>query len=56
MVEKGSTNSGKALPPFWAMPERNRFFLCEVVPKNDHAQKSQLSFMLVLYFSLKMAR
>ena len=26
MVEKGSKNSGKAPPPFRAMPERNRFF------------------------------
>ena len=34
---RGPKNSGKApLPPFRAMPERKRFFSCEVFPKCDN--------------------
>ena len=37
MVEKRVKNSGKAPPPFRAMPERNRFFLCDVFPKEEQS-------------------
>ena len=44
MVEKRVKNSGEAPPPlfFWAMPRRNQFVLCEVVPKGTFCFDSTL--------------
>ena len=28
-------------PPFWAMPERNQFFFCEVFPNNNNDDQNQ---------------
>ena len=44
MVEKGSTNLGKAPPPFWAMPERKHSFLQEV-PRCSLREDIEKGFM-----------